>query len=109
MDAKLYPILMVLVSALATALLRFLPFWIFSGKRKTPEIILYLGRVLPYAIMGMLVVYCLKCVSFTNTPFAIPEIVASIVVVLLHVFKRNTLLSICGGTIVYMVFVQVIF
>lgn len=109
MDAKLYPILMVLVSALVTALLRFLPFWIFSGKRKTPEIILYLGRVLPYAIMGMLVVYCLKGVSFTNTPFAIPEIVASIVVVLLHVFKRNTLLSICGGTIVYMVFVQVIF
>lgn len=109
MDAKLYPILMVLVSALVTALLRFLPFWIFSGKRKTPGIILYLGRVLPYAIMGMLVVYCLKNMSFAESPFGIPEIVSSAVVVLLHLFKRNTLLSICGGTIVYMVFVQMIF
>ncbi|MBQ1257762.1 MAG: AzlD domain-containing protein [Clostridia bacterium] len=109
MDAKLYPILMVLVSALVTALLRFLPFWIFSGKRKTPGIILYLGRVLPYAIMGMLVVYCLKNMSFAESPFGIPEIVASAVVVLLHLYKRNTLLSICGGTIVYMVFVQMIF
>lgn len=69
MDAKIYPILMVAVSALVTALLRFLPFWIFSGKRKTPEIILYLGRVLPYAIMAMLVVYCLKNISFTDSPF----------------------------------------
>ncbi len=109
MDANLYPILMVLVSACVTALLRFLPFWIFSGKRKTPEIILYLGRVLPYAIMGMLVVYCLKNMSFAESPFGIPEIVASAAVVLLHLFKRNTLLSICGGTIVYMVFVQMIF
>lgn len=109
MDAKFYPAAFVLVSALVTALLRFLPFFVFSGKRKTPEIILYLGRVLPYAIMGMLVVYCLKGISFENTPFGIPEIVASIVVVLLHAFKGNTLLSICGGTIVYMVFVQVVF
>ena len=109
MDAKMYPIIMVLVCALVTALLRFLPFFVFSGKRKTPEIINYLGRVLPYAIMGMLVVYCLKNTSFVNIPFGIPEIIASIVVVLLHVFKGNTLLSICAGTIVYMVFVQVIF
>lgn len=109
MDAKIYPILMVAVSALVTALLRFLPFWIFSGKRKTPEIILYLGRVLPYAIMAMLVVYCLKNITFTESPFGIQEIAASAAVVLLHVFKGNTLLSICGGTIVYMVLVQMVF
>ncbi|MBE5791818.1 MAG: branched-chain amino acid transporter AzlD [Clostridiales bacterium] len=109
MDAKMYPIIMVLVCALVTALLRLLPFFVFSGKRKTPEIINYLGRVLPYAIMGMLVVYCLKGMSFAESPFGIPEIIASAVVVLLHVFKGNTLLSICAGTIVYMVFVQVIF
>ncbi len=105
----MYPVWMVLVSAAVTALLRFLPFWIFSGKRKTPEIILYLGRVLPYAIMAMLVVYCLKNISFINSPFGIPEILASAVVVLLHLYKRNTLLSICAGTIVYMVFVQMVF
>ena len=109
MDAKMYPVIMVLVSALVTALLRFLPFFVFSGKRKIPEIIHYLGRVLPYAIMGMLVVYCLKNMSFTESPFGVPEIVASAVVVLLHVFKGNTLLSICAGTVVYMVFVQLIF
>ncbi len=109
MDAKMYSILMVLVSALVTAFLRFFPFIIFSGKRKTPEIILYLGRVLPYAIMGMLVVYCLKNLSFAETPFGIPEIAASAVVVLLHLYKRNTLLSICGGTIVYMALVQMVF
>ncbi len=109
MDAKMYPLYMVLISALVTSLLRFLPFFVFSGKRKTPEIIVYLGRVLPYAIMGMLVVYCLKTVSFAKTPFGIPEIVSSAVVVLLHLYKRNTLLSICAGTVVYMAFVQVIF
>ena len=103
------PVALVLVSALVTAFLRFLPFFVFSGKRKTPEIILYLGRVLPFAIMGMLVVYCLKNVSFTSAPFALPEIIACACVVALHLLKRNTLLSIGGGTVIYMLLVQFIF
>lgn len=109
MEAKMYPIIMVLISAAVTALLRFLPFFVFSGKRKTPDIILYLGRVLPYAIMGMLVVYCLKNVSFIISPFGAPEIIASTIVVFLHLYKRNTLLSIGGGTIAYMLMVQLVF
>ncbi len=101
--------ILIAVTALVTAALRFLPFWVFGGERKTPKVISYLGKVLPYAIMGMLVVYCLKDISFTESPFAIPEIIASGVVVLLHLWKRNTLLSVGGGTAVYMLLVQTIF
>lgn len=100
--------LMVGVIALVTVLLRFLPFLIFRNK-KTPEFITYLGKVLPFAIMGMLVVYCLKNTSFISAPFGIPEIIAVAVVVLLHLWKRNTLVSIIGGTACYMVLVQIIF
>lgn len=100
--------LLIVVMSVVTILLRFLPFWIFAN-RKTPGIIVYLGQVLPYAIMGMLVIFCLKNVSFIAFPFGIPEIIASLVVIILHVYKRNTLLSILGGTLVYMVLVQVIF
>ena len=88
---------------------RFLPFLIFGEKRKTPPIITYLGTVLPCAIMGMLVVYCLKDVSFVKNPFGIPELIACAVVAALHVWKRNSLLSIGGGTVCYMLLVQLIF
>ena len=107
-DAK-HAVLLIAAAALVTALLRFLPFWIFGGRRKTPEIITYLGHVLPYAIMGMLVVYCLKGISFTHAPFGLPEIIASALVVVLHLWKRNTLLSILVGTISYMLLVQFVF
>lgn len=92
-----------------TILLRFLPFWLFGGKKSTPPIISYLGKVLPHAVMGMLVVYCLKNIDFVSSPHALPEIIACAVVVVLHLWKRNTLLSIAGGTICYMVLVQFIF
>ena len=101
--------MMIGVIALVTILLRAVPFWIFGGGRKTPDIIIYLGRVLPYAIMGMLVVYCLKDVSFSANPFGIPEIIGCSTVAGLHVWKRNTLLSIGIGTVVYMLLVQFIF
>lgn len=101
--------LMIGVIALVTILLRFLPFLIFGGNRKTPEFVTYLGKVLPFAIMGMLVVYCLRNTSFTSLPFGIPEIISVTVVVLLHLWKRNTLVSIIGGTACYMVLVQLIF
>ena len=100
---------MIAVIALVTAALRFLPFLIFGENRKTPPLVSYLGQVLPYAIMGMLVVYCLKDISFTSAPFGIPEIICCIVVTLLHIWKRNTLLSIGAGTICYMLLVQFVF
>lgn len=108
MDYKFSAILIAIV-AIVTILLRVLPFLIFGGKRKTPGIIQYLGKVLPYAIMGMLVVYCLKNVSFVTMPFGIPEIIASLAVVFLHLWKRNTLLSVGGGTVIYMILVQMVF
>ena len=101
-------ILLVATVSIVTILLRFLPFWIF-GKRETPKFIGYLGKVLPYAIMGMLVVFCLKNVSFTAAPHGIPEAIACIAVVLLHIWRRSTLLSIVGGTALYMVLVQLVF
>ena len=100
---------LIAVIALVTIALRFLPFWIFSGKRKTPAYVSYLGKVLPFAIMGMLVVYCLRNISFTSMPFGIPELLGCGVVVALHLWKRNTLLSIAGGTVFYMILVQVVF
>ncbi len=99
----------VAVTAIVTIALRFLPFWIFSGNRATPSYILYLGKVLPYAIMGMLVVFCLKNTAITTAPYGIPEAVACVLVILLHIWKRNTLLSILGGTVCYMVLVQLVF
>ena len=97
------------VCALVTAGLRFLPFLIFGENRKTPPVVTYLGQVLPFAIMGMLVVYCLKDVTLTAAPFGIPEAIGCAVVALLHIRKRNTLLSIGAGTVVYMLLVQLIF
>lgn len=97
------------VAALVTMGLRFLPFLIFGENRKTPAIIAYLGQVLPFAIMGMLVVYCLKDVSFVSGSFGIPEAIGCGTVVLLHIWKRNTLLSIGAGTVCYMLLVQLVF
>ena len=105
----LHSALMIAVIALVTAILRFLPFWIFRSNQKTPPVVSHLGQVLPYAIMGMLVVYCLKDSSFTSAPFGIPEILGCAVVTLLHIWKRNTLLSIGFGTVCYMLLVQFVF
>lgn len=101
---------MLVVIALVTMATRFLPFLIFGGNReKTPELITYLGKVLPYAVMGMLVVYCLKDVSFRSAPYGIPEAIGCLVTAALHVWKRNTLLSIGAGTVCYMLLVQFVF
>lgn len=105
----LHSALMIAVIALVTAALRFLPFLIFGENRKTPPLVSYLGQVLPYAIMGMLVVYCLKGVSLTAFPFGIPELLGCAAVTLLHIWKRNTLLSIGVGTVCYMLLVQFVF
>ena len=105
----MHDVLLIVVAVLVTAATRFIPFLIFGEKRKTPAIIEYLGTVLPCAIMGMLVVYCLKDISFLASPFGIPEIISCIVVAALHIWKRNSLLSIGGGTVCYMLLVQLVF
>ena len=99
----------VLVSAAVTALIRFLPFWVFRGGRSVPPLVEKLGRVLPYAIMGMLVVYCLKGVSFAALGGWLPPLLACAVTGGLYVWKRNTLLSIICGTVCYMLLVQLVF
>ncbi len=102
-------LLLIAVITLVTAATRFLPFLIFGGKARTPERITQLGRVLPFAIMGMLVVYCLKDVSFLQAPFGAPELIGIAAVAGLHIWKRNTLLSIAAGTVLYMLLVQFVF
>lgn len=106
---KLHAAVTIALIALVTAGLRFLPFLIFGENRKTPTLVTYLGQVLPHAIMGMLVVYCLKGVRLTTSPFGIPELIGCAVVALLHIWKRNTLLSIGAGTLCYMLLIQLVF
>lgn len=88
---------------------RFLPFMIFNEKRTTPKYITYLGKVLPGAIFSMLIVYCLKNVNVTSYSYGLPELIVIIVTVLLHKWKRQMLVSIAGGTICYMLLVQLVF
>lgn len=95
--------------ALATMLTRFLPFLLFSSRRPTPKYVRYLGRALPPAIFGMLVVYCLKNVSILSGSHGLPELIAIAVTVGLHLWKRQTLLSIAGGTIAHMLLIQLVF
>ena len=106
---NLHSVLLVVVISFVTMLLRFLPLWIFGNGKQTPQLIQYLGKVLPYAIMGMLVVFCLKGVSLISAPFGLPELIACAVVVGLHVWRRNTAISIVGGTVIYMLLVQLVF
>ena len=100
---------LVAVIALVTVLLRGIPFIVFGGRKKTPAFITYLSNVLPYAIMGMLVVYCLRNTDFVAAPHGLPEVIACTAVAMLHLWKRNTLLSIALGTVLYMFLVQAVF
>ena len=106
---NLHAVLTVAIMSSVTLLLRVTPFVIFSGKRRLPAFITYLGTVLPYAIMGMLVVYCLKDTSFATVSGCLPQFIAGVIVVLTYVFKRNTLISIISGTVSYMLLVQLVF
>lgn len=102
-------IITIALCALGTMLTRFLPFIIFSGKKPLPPLIQYLGKALPPAVFGMLVVYCLKDVSILSGSHGLPQFMAIAVVVLLHLWRRQMLLSIAGGTICYMLLVQFVF
>lgn len=94
---------------LGTAVTRFLPFLVFPAGKLTPKYVQYLGKVLPAAVFGLLVIYSLKDVSILSGSHGIPELIAIIVVVVLHVWKRQMLLSIAGGTVCYMLLVQMVF
>lgn len=107
MNLDVHAAVLVLVMALFTWLLRFLPFLVF--RKHTPAYIVYLGKVLPSAIMGMLVVYCLKDVDIKAAPFGLPELTASVSVVLLQCWKRNSLVSILFGTLIYMLLIRLVF
>ena len=102
-------IVTILAIAVGTQLTRWLPFWLFPEKKEPPAVVLYLGHVLPPAMMGLLVVYCFKNVSWLSGSHGAPELLASAAVVVLHLWKKNVLLSIAGGTVLYMVLVQAVF
>ncbi len=101
--------LIILVIVLVTVFLRFLPFLLFNGKVKTPKIIEKLSDILPCAVMGMLVVYCLKDVSLSSVENFLPTLISCLVVGLLYLWKRNTLISIVIGTVCYMLLIQLVF
>ena len=104
-----HSIAIISVVAICTLITRALPFWVLGGKREVPEVVKYLGKALPPAIMAILVVYCLKGISIFAGSRGIPEFLSIGLVVVLHLWKRNTLLSIGAGTIFYMILVQFIF
>ena len=99
----------ILAVAAGTQLTRWLPFWLFPEKKQPPAVVAYLGKVLPPAMMGLLVVYCLRSVDVSAPPHGLPELIAIAVTAGLHLWKRNTRISIGAGTVVYMLLVQLIF
>ncbi len=101
--------LIILLVALTTFATRVAPFLIFPKGKEIPRTIQYLGKVLTPAIIGMLVVYCLRNTAILSAPHGIPELIAVVVVALLHIWKRNNLLSIGVGTVLYMVLIQTVF
>ena len=101
------PYILIAVMSIVTILIRFLPFLVF--RKQTPKYVSYLGRVLPPAIIGMLVIYCLKDITPSVHPVGIPELIAASCVVGVQAWKRNSLISILTGTVIYMVLVQLVF
>ena len=102
-------LVILLAVAAGTQITRWLPFVLFPENREPPKVVAYLGRVLPPAMMGLLVVYCLRSVDLLSGSHGLPEAIAVAVIAALHLWKRNVLLSIAGGTAVYMLLVQAVF
>lgn len=107
--SPIHSVFIILVVAVTTFITRLIPFVVFPKGKEVPQVIQYLGKVLPPAVIGMLVIYCFKSVQVTTFPFGLPELIAGAVVVLLHIWKRNNLLSIGVGTVLYMTLVQTVF
>lgn len=102
-------IITIAMAVLGTVITRFLPFILFPAGKPLPKYIQYLGTVLPASMFGLLVIYCLKDVSIFSGNHALPELIAIAAVILLHLWKKQMILSIAGGTIIYMILVQFIF
>ncbi|MBQ9211716.1 MAG: AzlD domain-containing protein [Clostridia bacterium] len=104
-----HALLVILVMGLMTLGTRILPVLIFGRGKEVPDYIMYLGRVVPYTAMGLLIIYCLKDVSLLEAPHALPEIIALAVVSGTYLWKRNSILSVVIGTVLYMFLVQSVF
>lgn len=102
-------LLIIVLVAITTFATRVIPFLIFPKGKEIPKTVQYLGKVLTPAVIGMLVIYCLKNVTILHSPYGIPELISVAVVAVLHIWKRNNLLSIGIGTVLYMVLIQTVF
>lgn len=102
-------LVMIAVVAIVTFATRAFAFLMFPKDKEIPPSVKYVGKVLPPAVIGMLVIYCLSSTSVLAYPYGIPELIACVTVIALHVWKRNTILSIGAGTVLYMVLVQMVF
>lgn len=109
MNQSLYAALTIAVCAVLTFATRVFPFALFGGRDAPPEIVRYLGQMLPAAVMSILIIYCLRDVNFTSVSGVLPQLISIALVVGLHVWKRNNLLSIGAGTVCYMLLVQLVF
>ena len=102
-------LIIIAVLMLGTCITRFLPFVLFPNAASAPRYIVYLGKALPAAAISLLVVYCLRYVSIVAFPHGLPEIISITVVIALHIWRKNTLLSIGAGTVIYMLLIQFVF
>lgn len=102
-------LIIIAMLVIGTMITRFLPFIIFPAQKETPAYVRYLGKALPYAMMGLLVIYCLKGASFIQWPYALPEMIAVGTVIVLHLWKNNIFISIGLGTLTYMLLIQLVF
>ncbi|MCR5795210.1 MAG: AzlD domain-containing protein [Solobacterium sp.] len=109
MGESMHAVIIILVMGAATLATRIVPVLIFGRNEKVPDLILYLGRVVPYTAMGLLIVYCLKDVSVLEGSHAVPELIALAAVTLSYLWKRNTIFSVVTGTVLYMFLVQSVF
>lgn len=109
MFTDLEMIIFIVVVGLGTFVTRLIPFVFLPDSKETPKIIIYLGTVLPAACMGLLLIYCLKDVSFLTGSHGIPELIGILVAIALHLWKGNPIVSIFGSTITYMILVQAVF
>ena len=102
-------LLTILIIALTTLLTRAVPFLIFPESRKIPDLIAYLDKVLPYAVIGMLVVFCYKDTPVAAAPYGLPELIATLAVVVLYKLTKQMILTIGGGVVIYMILIQIVF
>lgn len=107
--SPIHSLIIIIVTALVTFSTRVIPFLLFPEGRKIPKIVQYLGKVLPPAVIGMLIIFCFRNTDVVHAPHGIPELICAALVVILHIWKRNNLLSIGAGTVLYMILVQTVF